>query len=112
MRTLLLASVAALSLAAPAFAQSGDGNNRVVTITNATSYPIVGIYASRVGVHGWQENMLYGRRIAPGNSARANIDDGSGSCHYDFKAVHADGKQESLGDVNVCAVHALTINGE
>ena len=76
--------------------------DRRVEIINESSYDIREFYASNVDSKSWEEDIL-GRNILPaGSSVVINIDDGSGYCLYDFKAVFADDDEVTSSDNNVC----------
>jgi hypothetical protein len=78
--------------------------NRVVTIVNETSVTMTKFYASNVGTKNWEENILDGDRLQPGESIDIDIDDGTKACRYDFRAVFKDGESVEKGNVNVCEV--------
>lgn len=83
-------------------AQAADRN---VTIRNFTDRSILYFYASSVLEQGWQEDILGRKIFKPRSQVTVNIDDGSGSCHFDLKAVFLDNKEEVIGnDINVCKV--------
>src|SRR5690606_19879457 len=89
----LLAGAVALavaSTAATAWAQSYD---RRVRIVNATSETMMYFYASTVDAPTWEEDILGDSVLPAGNAVVMNIDDGSGYCRYDFRAVFADGTE-------------------
>lgn len=90
--------------ATAASAQSYDNKDRRVVIINDTSEYMVGLYASNVGTDSWEENMVRGRPVAPGASLTANIDDGTGFCHYDLRAVFESGAHVERHRVNVCNI--------
>lgn len=94
---------AALALAILAFGVvEASALDRRVRINNKSSYDIIEFYASNTGSRSWEEDIL-GRNILPsGNSVVINIDDGSGYCKYDFKAVFEDGDEVVSSDNNVC----------
>jgi hypothetical protein len=97
--------VAPLVLAAVLFAvgaSSVAALDRRVRINNYTSYDIIEFYASHRDATSWQEDIL-GRDILPaGSSVMINIDDGTGYCVFDFRAVFEDGEVlEKFGN-NVC----------
>jgi hypothetical protein len=111
--TYLRPAVAALFVmagAGPAAAQCGDGKDRHVIVNNDSSLAIYSFYASRVGIADWQEDILGTHTILPGHESHINIDDGSCSCHYDFKAVMADGQVIIRQNVNVCTAEVWTIS--
>ena len=97
--------VAQFVLAAVLFAvgaSSVAALDRRVRINNYTSYDIIEFYASHRDATSWQEDIL-GRDILPaGSSVMINIDDGTGYCVFDFRAVSEDGEVlEKFGN-NVC----------
>lgn len=76
--------------------------DRRVRINNNSSYDIIEFYASNTGSNSWQEDIL-GKDILPaGSSVMINIDDGTGYCKYDFRAVFEDGDEVTSTDNNVC----------
>lgn len=91
----VLSSVAS----APAVAQ-----DRRVRIINDTRHTMVRFYASNSSRTSWEEDIL-GRRVLPaGQSVMINIDDGSGACLFDFKAVFDDGDVLTRSQINVCQI--------
>jgi len=78
--------------------------DRVVTIVNKTSVTMTKFYASNVGTRDWEEDILAGDYLKPGQSVDIDIDDGTKACRYDFKAVFKDGESVEKGNVNVCEV--------
>lgn len=89
----------AVATATPAVAQ-----DRRVRIINGTNHTMVRFYASNSSRTSWEEDIL-GRKVLPaGQSVMVNIDDGSGACLYDFKAVFDDGDELTRGQVNVCQI--------
>src|SRR5215217_604420 len=96
-------SAALLALAISTLCATGAfAADRRVLINNYTSYDMVEFYASNKGTNSW-ENDILGRSILPaGNSVVINIDDGSGYCKYDFRAVFEDGDELVRYDNNVC----------
>ena len=81
---------------------SATALDRRVRINNYPSYDIIEFYASHRDATSWQEDIL-GRDILPaGSSVMINIDDGTGYCVFDFRAVFEDGEVlEKFGN-NVC----------
>jgi hypothetical protein len=84
--------------------------DRHVVIVNNTSYTINEFYASSVGVNNWEEDILGKHVLKPGQSVNINVDDGTGYCKYDFKAVFDDGDEVVKNRVNVCEVGTFTFN--
>jgi hypothetical protein len=97
-----LAAVATLAgaAAAPALAQE----NRRVKIINETGFTMVRFYASNVSRNNWEEDILGQAVLRNGQSVTVNIDDGTGACRFDFKAVFDDGDELVRNDINVCRI--------
>lgn len=98
----LLASSVAMS------AVVADALDRRVKIQNNTKFAIVEFYASNVGTNDWQEDILGSDVLRPGRAVTINIDDGTGYCKYDLKAVFEDGDEVVKNGVNVCEIGTFT----
>ena len=99
-----LAGAMATTVVGGAMAQSKDGNDRHVTIINETRHTLVRFYASKISSDDWEEDILGNSTLQPGGQVKINIDDGSGACLYDFKAVFDDGDELIRNRINVCTV--------
>jgi hypothetical protein len=105
-RKVVTAAVLAGALAMSAAAQAAD---RHVVVYNRSSYTMQAFYASNINRGSWEEDIL-GRLVVPsGRRERINIDDGSGHCRYDLKAVFSGGVRVVKYHVNVCAIGSWTI---
>lgn len=100
--------VAGLLLSCPSYAD--DGENRKVDIVNDTSVTMVEFYASTIDIDEWEEDILGSQVLRPNNEITINIDDGSGYCLYDLKAVFADGDVVTEKMFNVCEEPYWRIN--
>ena len=78
--------------------------DRHVRIINETSHTITRFYASNIAVTDWQEDILGDDVLKPGQDVNINIDDGTGHCKYDFKAVFDNGQSLVKRNVNVCEI--------
>ena len=107
-KLVLAASMAATLAAAPAFA-TPDGRDRHVNVVNSSSQVLRELYASPTTSRSWEEDMLGAGVLRPGQSIRANIDNGSNTCQYDLKVVMANGREHVRRNVNVCTVSSWTI---
>ncbi|MGN6103233.1 MAG: hypothetical protein ACTHOR_19010 [Devosia sp.] len=61
-------------------------------------------YASNVSTNSYEENILHGDVIRPGETWNINIDDGTGYCKFDFLAVFIDKTEAKKDSVNVCEI--------
>lgn len=96
--------VALAALTATLAFTSALAADRVVTIVNKTSSTMTKFHASSVGTKNWEENILDGDHLKPGESIDIDIDDGTKACRYDFRAVFKDGEAVEKGNVNVCEI--------
>lgn len=83
--------------------------NRWVTVVNNTSTVMVHFYASNRDRRSWEEDILRRSVVYPGRKMNVNIDDGTGYCIYDLKAVFSDGGEAVRWGVNVCEVGLWTV---
>ena len=105
----LVAAAAALVGAAGTAGAAPDGKNRKVVVQNVSSQTVRELYASPVTAKTWEEDLLGQRTLTAGQSISANIDNGTAECHYDLKAVLANGKAVEQRKVNVCAASKWVI---
>ncbi|HEX3481257.1 MAG TPA: hypothetical protein VHT91_39865 [Kofleriaceae bacterium] len=79
-------------------------------IINHASLPIYHLYISNVDADMWGPDQLgWDQTIAPGRYRVFNVDDGTGHCRYDFKAVLSDGRYAITHNVNVCTQASWTV---
>jgi hypothetical protein len=83
--------------------------DRRIKIINSTGQTLTNIYASNVGEEDWQEDMLGSGSLGAGDSVIANLNDGSGYCKFDLKAVFEDGQSVVRRRVNICEVEQWEI---
>jgi hypothetical protein len=102
----LLLVMAVGTLCMPDSAAAQDRRVRVVNASNAT---VNSFYASNTKRGSWEEDILGRSVLAPGQSVMINIDDGSGACMYDFKAVLATGRAIETYGMDVCRISSWTI---
>ena len=74
---------------------------RTMTIVNETDVAIAAFYAANVNKSDWQDNRL-DQALPAGSSVAVDLDDGSGYCLFNFRAVFADGDEIVSKRVNVC----------
>lgn len=81
-----------------------QAEDRRVRIINETSWTMVEFYASNVGTNDWEEDILGYDVLGSGDSVMIDIDDGTGYCLYDFRAVFADGDVLVRERIDVCEI--------
>lgn len=105
MRSILLATICALGLAAceiPVSSGSGDGRNRVMNIVNDTNRTMVRFYASNSSRSSWGPDQLGSSVLGPHRFTTINFDDGTGACVFDFRAEMSNGQNLNHYNINVC----------
>ncbi len=78
--------------------------DRTVEIINETGQTMTEFYASVGSTNSWEEDILEDDTLEEGDSVDMNIDDGSGKCIYDFRAVFESGAEVVKRGVNVCQI--------
>ena len=82
--------------------------DRRVEIVNKTGLTITEFYASNTGASEWEEDILGTDILANGDTVEVNIDDGTGKCRFDFKAVFQNGAELVRNNINVCQISTFT----
>lgn len=91
-----------------AWCGSAQAADRNVDIINKTGMTLTHFYASNTGTGDWEEDILGRGSIANGETFEINIDDGTGACRFDFKAVFANGGESVKRNINVCSITTFT----
>jgi hypothetical protein len=104
---------AGLLFAAIAFASlipdTASAQDRRVRIINASNVTVNSFQASNTSRKSWEEDILGNSVLAPGQSVMVNINDGTGACMFDFKAVLANGRKVESYGMNVCQISSWTV---
>ncbi|MDB5561848.1 MAG: hypothetical protein JWN11_1266 [Hyphomicrobiales bacterium] len=108
MRLKIVAAAALAVVALFGATAAASAMDRHVNVTNGTKVKITEFYASSAGTKTWEEDILGKGVIEPGQAWNINVDDGTGYCKYDFKAVFADGDEAEKDGVNVCELSKFT----
>lgn len=103
-----LARVGFTALALVALPAAAHAQSRVVEVVNNTGVTLMEFYASNVDRSAWEEDILGADVLDSGYSVDIDIDDGSGQCLFDFRAVFADGDVIVDEAVNVCETAVFT----
>ena len=73
-----------------------------ITVQNATGQTIKNLYASASNAAWNDVDRLGSSTLSSGNQIELNLDDGSGQCSWDFKAVFMDGTDIRRYRIDVC----------
>jgi hypothetical protein len=104
------ALITALCASQSATGPPASAAEREVQLTNDTRMAIVEVYAAPVGTGRWQQDLLGDDFLGPATSVSVRLDDGGGSCRFDFKTVFDDGTTLIRRDVYVCAIEGYAIS--
>jgi hypothetical protein len=101
--------IAATALAIPAAlvatnAAQSQSQSTAFTLVNRTSSPLIRFYASPSGTRSWEEDIMDGKILRPGQSVRVTINDGRQACIYDIRGDFADGDKVEDYKVNICKI--------
>lgn len=99
-----------LVLSALLAGQAGNTHaaDRNVDIINKTGRSLTHFYASRVGANDWEEDILGKDTLENGETFSINIDDSTGACRFDFRAVFQGGGELVKNNINVCEISTFT----
>jgi hypothetical protein len=101
-RNLLAAALLAAFGLSDAASSGAMAQDRRVEVVNSSGRTLREFYASNVNRTSWEEDILGNNVLPSGRSIVINIDDGSGSCRFDFLAVLEGGRRVEQRDFNVC----------
>jgi len=86
--------------------------NRNVAIHNHTAETINSIYFSNTADGKWGPDRLGSNVMRSSTNRSFNIDDGTGACRFDIRAVTASGREYVKNNINVCAVSTVDFGTE
>jgi hypothetical protein len=110
-KSLIIAIVAALAIAVGVLGHSANAFalNREIVVYNNTRSTMRELQGSNIGDTIWRWDFLGDSTLPAGYRVTVNIDDRSGYCRYDLKAVFNDGSEVIRRNVNVCTAEAWYI---
>ena len=108
--TLLITAGLTMGALTASAATSNDGFNRAVKVIDEASSPIYHLYVSNVDTDNWGPDQLgYYEFIGYNRYMAFNMDDGTGHCFFDIKAVLKDGRYAIRRNFNVCREGSWTV---
>ena len=102
----LFLATLAIALSMPDITAAEDRRVRIVNNTNVT---LTRFYASNTKRGSWEEDILGSSVLPAGKSVMINIDDGSGACMFDFRAVLSNGRIIEAYGMNVCRITSWAV---
>ncbi len=89
---------------------SQDDRNRAVSLVNRGKESIFYIYWANIASTTWGSDRLGSSTLPAGQSWETTVDDGSGACRFNFRAVTAGGREILRNDVNVCSTYTINFD--
>lgn len=89
---------------------SPDDRNRAVSLVNRGKESIFYIYWANIASSTWGSDRLGSSTLPAGQSWETTVDDGSGACRFNFRAVTAGGREILRSDVNVCSTYTINFD--
>lgn len=108
-KTALMLGLAMLAGSTLASMGDAEARDRHVRVLNASNDVLVVLQASNVTRRTWEEDILGHNVLFPGQATLANLNDGSGQCLFDMRAIFRSGRQEIRRNVDICRVKRWTI---
>ncbi|HUB84874.1 MAG TPA: hypothetical protein VL971_04225 [Rhizomicrobium sp.] len=105
--TMAFAALAASVLISPAFGEGGDLH---FSVKNNSGKEIKELYVSHVGTDSWEDDLLGGDGIKPGEEQPITVNDGRDTCQYDLKVVDEDGTEAEARNQNLCSFDGGTFD--
>jgi hypothetical protein len=102
-RPAAVAALAALSFAAPAWADDAS-----FTLVNRGTSAVQELYVTPAGDAKWGQNRVAGRPIRPGGNFQVKRR-ADNNCILDIRAVFADGHAEQRKGLNTCNIDAVAV---
>lgn len=89
---------------------SSDGRNRAVSFVNNGKESVWYIYWANVASRDWGPDQLGSNVIVAGDSWQTTIDDGSGACRFNIRAVTRGGREILRNNVDVCSTYTINLD--
>jgi opacity protein-like surface antigen len=104
----LFATLSTLAVATALSVATAQAADHRVDIINKTGQTLTHFYASTSDTDDWEEDILGRDTLDNGETVEVDIDDGTGKCVFDFKAVFEGGQSLVKKGINVCKVSSFT----
>lgn len=85
-----------------ALAGHASAADRRVAVINDTNVVMVEFNVSNVGSQSWEEDILDQEVLGAGERVTVNINDGTGACKFDLRAVFEDKDVVIRRNFNIC----------
>ncbi|WP_309629545.1 hypothetical protein [Brevundimonas sp.] len=102
----------AASTVALLFGTSAVAQDMAFSITNNSEATMVSLKVGESSNENWDEDILDGESIGPGETASISVEDELEDCEYDLQAVYDDGDTEEVFNVDLCELNDLGIDDD
>jgi hypothetical protein len=102
--------LAAASVVAIMFGTSAVAQDVAFSLTNNSDATMVELRVGESSNDSWDEDILDGEEIGPGETANVSVEDELDDCEYDLQAVYDDGDTEEVFNIDLCELNDLGID--
>lgn len=103
---------AAASVVAIMFGTSSVAQDMAFSLTNNSDATMVELKVGESSNENWDEDILDGESIGPGETADISVEDDLEDCEYDLQAVYDDGDTEEVFNVDLCELNDLNVEDD
>ncbi len=103
---------AAASVVAILFGTSSAAQDMAFSLTNNSDATLVELKVGESSNETWDEDILDGESIDPGETADISVEDDLEDCEYDVQALYDDGDTEEVFNVDLCRLSNLTVEDD
>jgi protein MAK16 len=103
---------AAASVVAILFGTSSAAQDMAFSLTNNSDATLVELKVGESSNENWDEDILDGESIDPGETADISVEDDLEDCEYDVQALYDDGDTEEVFNVDLCRLSNLTVEDD
>lgn len=103
---------AAASVVAIMFGTSSVAQDMDFSLTNNSDATLVELMVGESSNETWDEDILDGESIGPGETADISVEDDLEDCEYDLQAVYDDGDTEEVFNVDLCELNDLNVEDD
>ncbi|MBF0273829.1 MAG: hypothetical protein HQK84_01205 [Nitrospinae bacterium] len=88
---------------------ASETEDLVFNLINKTSAKIVALQVSTISTRNWEENILAGDFLNPGETMEITIADGNKTCSYDILVTFSDNETVEEQNIDLCELGSYTV---
>ena len=102
----------AASTVAILFASGAVAQDVAFSLTNNSEATMISLLVGESSNENWDEDILDGEEIGPGETANISVEDDLEDCEYDLQATYDDGDTEEVFNVDLCELNDLDVEDD